>query len=61
MKRIEENRKIVQKLAEMIEHCPETRFIQLLWALNIVSSEDRFYEESSETLEKMMENVDKIY
>jgi hypothetical protein len=35
----------------MVEKCPDMRFIQLLWALGIVSHEDRFYEESIRTKE----------
>ena len=45
MNRYENNKKILTKIAEFIERCPDMRFIQLLWALGIVNSEDRFYEE----------------
>ena len=68
MNRIELNRQILKELEEFIDSHPDMRFIQSLWALNIINSkpfynkglgyyeeriEDRFYEESSETLKRI--------
>ena len=47
------NKEILEILSEFIEEHPEMRFIQALWALDIVSLEDRFYEEPSKTLDKV--------
>ena len=60
MNRYENNKKIFTKIAEFIERCPDMRFIQLLWALGIVNSEDRFYEESEKTAEIVEEYCNKI-
>ena len=47
------NKKCLEKLSDFLEAHPKFRFIQALWALNIVDNEDRFYEEPYETLEKI--------
>lgn len=49
MSRLEENKKIVEKISQIVDVCPQLRFIQLLWALGIVDGQDRFYEESEIT------------
>ena len=36
---------------------PELRFIQLLWSLDIVSNEDRFYENTKTTLERIYKRI----
>lgn len=51
--RYENNKKILEILNREVEEYPDFRFIQLLWKLGIVNNEDRFYEESNETLEKI--------
>ncbi len=51
--RKEYNIECLKELTDFIKVHPELRFIQALWALNIVDNEDRFYEESSVTLEKI--------
>lgn len=48
--RQEYNYEILKVLKENIEKYPDYRFIQLLWALNIIDGSDKFYEESKETL-----------
>ena len=68
MNRIEANKQIIKKLEEFINNNPNMRFIQALWALNIINAkpvynkelgyheqkiEDRFYEEPSETLKRI--------
>lgn len=60
MNRYENNKKILTKMAEFIEKCPDMRFIQILWALGIVNSEDRFYEESEKTAEIVKEYYNKV-
>lgn len=55
------NRKIVSLISDMVEKCPDMRFIQLLWALGIVNREDRFYEESEETNEIVIKNMEKVH
>lgn len=47
------NKECLEHLTKYIEAHPELRFIQALWALNIVDREDRFHEEPSVTLEKI--------
>lgn len=49
MTRQEYNRKILEKISKEVENNPDFRFIQLLWKMNIVNHEDKFYEESKET------------
>lgn len=63
MKRKEANQKLLEILKETLENNPELRFIQALWALNLIDMHsmgniasdivDRFYEESSTTLERI--------
>ena len=59
MKRKEANQKLLEILKETLENNPELRFIQALWALNLIDVHsmgnivDRFYEESSTTLERI--------
>lgn len=60
MTRYDENKKIVSKISEFIERCPDMRFIQLLWALGIVNSEDRFYEESEITYKIVEKYCNKV-
>lgn len=56
LKRLENNREIIKILSKIVEAYPDWRFQQILFNLNIVTmGEDRFYEESSETLKKMKE------
>ena len=47
------NLAILNKLEEFLKEHPDFRFIQALWALNIVDKDDRFYEESVKTLDKV--------
>lgn len=58
--RQEYNRKIVSQISEMVEKCPDLRFIQILWALGIINHEDRFYEESNETNKIVDEKIKRI-
>ena len=44
-------------LEEYITKYPNFRFIQLLWLLDIVNNDDRFYEESEETLEIVLKKL----
>ena len=53
MNRYKNNLEILKRLDTFLHEYPEMRFIQALWALNIVDNSDRFYEESSDTLKKM--------
>lgn len=58
MKRIDVNRKILRIIATEVEKYPDYRFIQLLWAMDLINAEngnieDRFYEESDVTLNKI--------
>lgn len=55
MTRKESNEELLNILKLFIIEHPELRFIQALWALGIVSLEDRFYEESDKTLDKVKE------
>lgn len=47
------NKECLEHLSRYLEAHPELRFIQALWALNIVDREDRFYEEPWVTVEKI--------
>ena len=49
------NLEILEELKKFLEKHPDMRFIQALWALNIVDKEDRFYEEPEITLKKITE------
>lgn len=66
MHRKEENEKILEILKNYLESNPNVRFIQALWALNIIDRKiiddpaheiyvpvDRFYEEPNETLKRI--------
>lgn len=66
MNRKEENEKLLKVLADYLENNPDIRFIQALWALDIIDREvadssgfetsfivDRFYEEPDKTLERI--------
>lgn len=58
MKRIDVNRKILGIIADEVEKYPDYRFIQILWAMDLINTEngnieDRFYEESDVTLNKI--------
>ena len=53
MNRYKNNLEILKRLDTFLHKYQEMRFIQALWALNIVDNSDRFYEESSYTLKKM--------
>lgn len=58
MKRIDANRKILGIIADEVEKNPDYRFIQLLWAMDLINAkdgniEDRFYEESDVTFNKI--------
>lgn len=53
--RLLNNLKILSKVLRLVLKCPDLRFIQILWALGIVDSEDRFYEEPNITLKRMEE------
>ena len=50
---------ILHAIEQRVQEFPELRFIQLLWTLGICSAEDRFYEESEKTLERVLEKVEK--
>lgn len=53
------NLKILEELIRLINKEPELRFIQALWALNLITRdkdmviEDKFYEEPWDTLERI--------
>lgn len=68
MTTLEANKLIIKKLEEFVNNNPNMRFIQTLWALNIINIkpiynkelgyyeqkiEDRFYEESVDTLKSV--------
>ena len=50
------NLEILEEVKNFLEKQPDMRFIQALWALNIVDKEDRFYEEPEITLAKVKES-----
>lgn len=54
------NLEILEEVKKFLEKQPDMRFIQALWALNIVDKEDRFYEEPQVTLEKVKSALEKI-
>lgn len=60
MNRLKANEKILKILEQYINEHPDMRFIQILWALDIINMEnewlieDRFHEESEKTLEKLI-------
>lgn len=61
MNRKEENEKLLKILKDYLEANPDIRFIQALWNLKLIDSKigegiiDRFYEEPSETLKRIVE------
>lgn len=52
--RKENNLKILKRLESYLNKYPDTRFIQALWSLHIVDGLDRFYEEPSITIKRMV-------
>lgn len=55
----ETNLKIYEILGDFLLTYPELRFVQALWCLGIVNKEDRFYEPSEVTLEKVRKYLTK--
>ena len=55
-----QNIKIVQEIFDKVIENPELRFIQLLWSIGIIDYEDRFYEKSAVTLEKVVAKRKKL-
>jgi hypothetical protein len=54
MNRLEANRAILAKLSNVVENFSQWRFHQILMNVGIeVPGEDKFYEESEETLKKL--------
>lgn len=57
------NLEILNKLEEFLKKHPDFRFIQALWALNIIDRDeknliiDRFYEEPDKTLDKVKKSL----
>lgn len=66
MNRKEGNEKLLQLLKDYLEANPDIRFIQALWNLKLIDSKigegiiDRFYEESNETLKRIVEQGAKV-
>lgn len=73
MNRKEGNEKLLQLLKDYLEANPDIRFIQALWNLKIIDDKiiegnghdivvpvDRFYEEPSETLKRIVEQGAKV-
>lgn len=66
MSRQEYNRKILEKLSEIVEKYPNWRFQQLLWNVGIITRdmnghiEDNFYEESSDTCYMVNEYIEQL-
>lgn len=57
-RRHKDNLAIIRRLSEIIDNHPELRFQQILYLYNMVENgEDKFYEESSETLSKLNKNI----
>ena len=55
MRRLEANREIVAAISKLVENHPQWRFHQILMNCGIeVPGEDKFYEESNDTLTKLM-------
>ena len=52
--RKENNLKILKKLESYLNEYPDIRFIQALWSLHIADGLDRFYEEPSITIKRMV-------
>jgi hypothetical protein len=52
MNRLEANREILKHLSHIVESCPDWRFQQILFNSGLYThNKDRFYEESTETLD----------
>lgn len=52
--RKENNLKILKKLESYLNKYPDIRFIQALWSLHIIDELDRFHEEPSITIKRMV-------
>lgn len=66
MRRQSCNLRILNELEKEILDKPDYRFIQILWAMGIITRrglvvEDRFYEEPEETLKRVMERLHEKY
>ena len=55
------NLKLLHILRRKINENPDLRFQQLLWNLGIENGNDRFYEESKETNEIVIKNMEKVH
>jgi hypothetical protein len=51
--RLNKNLELLHKITDFISNHPNYRFIQALWAMGIIDKEDRFYEESDQTLKRI--------
>ena len=49
---------IVTRLSALVDMYPQLRFIQLLYASGIIGKEDKFYEESCDTLENLKDRLE---
>lgn len=70
MNRYENNKNILKEIEKYIDKYPQERFIQILWNMGIINSisnnddkyvndiEDRYYEESNITLQKIKNILD---
>ena len=59
IKRRKYNNKILKTLQRVIKEDNGTlRFIQLLWSLDIISAQDRFYEEPDITYNKIQTRIE---
>lgn len=70
MNRYENNKNILKEIEKYIDKYPQERFIQILWNMGIINSisnnddkyvndiEDRYYEESNITLQKIKNMLD---
>lgn len=58
MTRLEANRKIIQILEKLVEGLPDWRFQQILFNTGLYEpGQDRFYEESSKTLNNLEQDL----
>lgn len=58
MNRLKANLKILATLDRIVSDFPQLRFQQILYIYNIVEDgEDKFYEESEETLKKLRNEI----
>lgn len=53
-KRKENNLKILKKLENCLNKYSDIRFIQALWSLHIIDGLDRYHEEPSITIKRMV-------